>query len=448
VPDLAPQLTRYFDALATGAEADVARRSSPPRRRRRRLVAPGLAIAAGIVLVVALVVVTSDDTSPDEDVEVTEVTDVTDNTDVTEVTDVTGPAPAAPVEGVWTVLPTTLATASELSPFAVALDRDRVLVLHLEHGGGDVAGEVLDLQAGRAAPIAPSPLVWRAFPLVGWTGREVVVAGGSNGPGIDVAGAAYDPAADAWRTIADPPGFTAGVSENQVVGPGVWTGAELISWRSGLAYDPEADSWRAIAPAPLAPRMDEVEVAVGGRLVVWGGCDTAAQPNCDDAGAAPLADGAVYDPSSDSWDPIPAGPLGGGFGSMAVATGSTDVVVVVPEPVPGSPSTAVLDTGSMTWRELPDLPAGVLGRASSLVWTGTHVLVWGGYDPGSGMVAVTGEGFVLDPGSGRWTPLQTAPRGRRGHTTVWTDHGLVVAGGDPAEPMLFTPTAGALGPPG
>ena len=309
------------------------------------------AVAAALVLVVLLV----RDEGTTRDLEVGPA----DTTGAQAATSV----PAVP--GEWRDLPSTLSGALELSPFATALDDGRVLVLFMENGGDDVAGEIIDLSAGTVEPIAPSPLRWRAFAMVGSTGNEVIVAGGSNGPGIDVAGAAYDPAADSWRQIADPPGFQPGLGDNQAIGPGVWTGTELISWQSGLAYNPATDTWREIAESPLAPRIDEAVAATPDGVLVWGGCDRVAVPNCDDTLQAPLTDGALYDPEADAWTMLPDGPLGGGAGALAVATTWGDrAIVVVPHPAdPSAPTVAAIDPATPQWQELPQLPETAGKRA-------------------------------------------------------------------------------------
>ena len=350
------------------------------------------------------------------------------------------------VAGDWRDLPTTLHHGSELSPFATALDDDRVLVIYLENGGGDVAGEIIDVRANTATPIAPSALEWRAFALVGWTGTEVVIAGGSNGPGIDVAAMAYNPSTDEWRRLAEPPGFIPGRSENQVVGPGVWTGTELVSWQSGLAYNPATDTWRRIAESPLAPRMDEAVVATPTGVLVWGGCDRVAAPNCDDSEQLPMTDGAFYDPATDSWEMLAEGPLGGGVGALAVSTSWQDrVLIAVPEPAdPSEPSVAAVNPSTMDWVVLPSPPEGAPGRDSALVWTGTHAVMWGGYVDGIS-AGETDAGFALDPSSKQWFQLEPGGRARRGHAAIWTPHGLFIAGGSSAAPVLFTPEAGSLG---
>jgi hypothetical protein len=392
--DLDQQLRSYLDALAEEAigraeeHGHRAARSEQPRARRWPWVTLAAGAAAAAVVPFGFLVLSDDPAGQDVEVGPADGTGPDVSTDV------------PPVTGEWRQFRPTIAPGFELSPFVAALDDDRVLVLYLQNGGGDVAGEILDLRAGTADPISAGPLGWRAFAMVGCTGDEVIVAGGSSGPGIDIAGAAYNPSTDRWREITQPPGFEPGLSDNQAGGPGVWTGAELISWQSGLAYNPETDAWRRIAPSPLAPRMDEATAAVHGGILVWGGCDRIEVPNCDDALEAPFTDGALYDPATDSWTMLPESPLGGGAGALAVATTWDDqAILVVPHPQdPGAPTVAALDPTTLEWQELAPLPEGAGKRSSSLVWTGTHVIAWGGYT-GPSMTEETDAGFMLNPGS-------------------------------------------------
>jgi hypothetical protein len=430
MPDLDQQLRSYLDALAEQATAVASehRRDVDDRPRSRRW--PLLLVAAAVVVALSVGLAVRDEETDTSDLAVGPAATTT-------------PAPPedlSPVAGEWRQLQSTRPTGTELSPFIALLDPDRALVLSMEDGGGNVAGEILDLSSGTATAIAESPLEWRAFALVGWTGTEVIVTGGSNGPGIGVAGAAYDPRTDSWRQISDPPDFVPGRSDNLTIGPGAWTGAELISWQSSVAYNPSTDTWREIAPFPLAPRMDEAVTATNGDLLVWGGCDNVSVPSCDDALQAPLTDGALYDPESDRWTVLPAGPLDGGAGALAVdTTWDGNAIIVVPHPsTTGAATAAAINPGSLEWTELPSVPDGAGKRASALVWTGAHLITWGGYT--ESYLEETDAGFMLDPTQDRWRPLPPGGGARRGHAAIWTQHGLLVAGGSPtAQPALFTP---------
>jgi hypothetical protein len=69
-------------------------------------------------------------------------------------------------------------------------------------------------------------------------------------------------------------------------------------------------------------------------------------------------------------------------------------------------------------------------RSAPLVWTGTQVLVWGGYDSVSSNMYLQ-SGGRYDPETDSWTPTSTgdAPVGRWGHAAVWTGNVMVVWGG-------------------
>jgi N-acetylneuraminic acid mutarotase len=61
------------------------------------------------------------------------------------------------------------------------------------------------------------------------------------------------------------------------------------------------------------------------------------------------------------------------------------------------------------------------------VWTGSRMLVWGGYENGG----VVTSGAAFDPGANAWTPIATTdqPAPRYNHTAVWTGSEMIVWGG-------------------
>jgi Kelch motif/Dockerin type I domain len=71
---------------------------------------------------------------------------------------------------------------------------------------------------------------------------------------------------------------------------------------------------------------------------------------------------------------------------------------------------------------------GPVGRSNhTAVWTGTEMIVWGGYNGGSFL----NTGWRYNPGTDSWTATSAAnaPTGRDGHTAVWTGSEMVVWGG-------------------
>jgi len=203
--------------------------------------------------------------------------------------------------------------------------------------------------------------------VLAWTGREVLVVGGAveagDGTSLDLEqpGAAYDPAADAWRALPAPP------LEPRRSMAWAWTGRELVVWggigrlgvlADGAAYDPAADAWRTLPPSPLSPRSGAGAVWTGAELLVLGGSDL----------AGGLADGAAYDPAADRWRAIapaprlpgsPAGFLLYGGGPVTAWTGTVAVTVPVYSGFdePGQEGVPLLayDPAADAWSDLPAL---------------------------------------------------------------------------------------------
>ena len=94
--------------------------------------------------------------------------------------------------------------------------------------------------------------------------------------------------------------------------------------------------------------------------------------------------------------------------------------------------TGVPSTGAEPkWREANPLNAPSKREASSVVWTGSELIVWGGFADGDYL----GSGARYDPEADHWsqTSEQGAPSARAWHTAVWTGTEMIVWGGGPLE---------------
>ena len=67
------------------------------------------------------------------------------------------------------------------------------------------------------------------------------------------------------------------------------------------------------------------------------------------------------------------------------------------------------------------------GRAGTAVWTGSRMIVWGGFNG-----SYLNDGGQYDPMANTWTATTTAgaPSARRGHSAVWTGTRMIVWGGE------------------
>jgi N-acetylneuraminic acid mutarotase len=339
--------------------------------------------------------------------------------------------------GVWSTPDTTLGS-SELLPRVFVMG-DEVLVVHEQNRGTTVEGEIYDPETGEAKRIASSGFIWRANAAMAWTGHELVVVGGSNGPGIEQIGAAYSPATDLWRPLPDPPGAV-DAWENAVTGPAVWTGAELLLYAEGLAFDPATNEWRTIASLPGSPRTTEIAVWTGDALVIWGGCD-ATRPQCDDLADGLFTDGLTYEPHSDEWQPIASSPLSPGVHPQGVWTGQEILIYAGAVQDDDAVAAAAYNPAADSWRTVanPPLPPR---RYATTAWTGRYFVLWGGSAIGSSSGLQYSDGAAYDPRTDTWREMPTPAGldGRDRHAMVWVHNQLFITGGfETTGPLTFSP---------
>ncbi len=156
-----------------------------------------------------------------------------------------------------------------------------------------------------------------------------------------------------------------------------------------------------------------------GRLVIaWGG-------GCC---GGDEADGASYNPATNTWRVLPVSPLSGRR-AAGVWTGK-ELVVVGGNDADGNIFTdgAAYNPTTRTWRSIPSMPAPRGG--ASIVWDGTEVLVVGGYRTWGVHPKLYASGLAYSPSSNRWRNLPPMEQARMGHVAVWTGHRMLVWGGE------------------
>lgn len=295
-------------------------------------------------------------------------------------------------------------SASPLSPRqgASAIWTGREMLLWGGRSGDKVA-------ADPGAAYNPASDTWRALarppirPRAGhsavWTGTEMLVWGGAGAlprPPHFADGAAYDPATNRWRRLPQAPLI------RRADHASVWTGKEMVVWggservagvtyySDGAAFDPATQSWRPVAPSPLVGRDDHAAVWSGTEMLVWGGR----------ASGGPVPDGAAWDPDAGAWSALPVAPLAPRAQHTAVWTG-TEMVVW------GGAGAgrrrfadgAVYNAADSKWRRMP----GVLLSSRfdhAATWAGSAMFVWGGHAPGDPPPA-DGAIFRLGPAPGK-----------------------------------------------
>ncbi len=82
----------------------------------------------------------------------------------------------------------------------------------------------------------------------------------------------------------------------------------------------------------------------------------------------------------------------------------------------------------LAWAPLSTTNAPSARYDHSAVWTGEHMIIWGGV---TGPGQVTNSGHMYDPATDSWSAISAvgAPEPRRGHAAVWTGSHMLVWGG-------------------
>ena len=241
-----------------------------------------------------------------------------------------------------------------------------------------------------------------------WTGEKMILFGGGGPCGQDGVCthcsfdtnplAIYDPATNTWDT-PNPPGAPL----SRLGHTAVWTGTEMIVWggrreilgpqscevtmlNSGARYDPAANTWTPLSTvgAPSA-RMGHTAVWTGSRMIVWGGQPGPSHSFFNDAANVPgLADGAIYDPSTDTWTPITStNAPSGRMAHVAVWTGNEMILWGGMDSNMPNPSGAIFDPANNQWVQMTPLenaPAFFLIDQLYAAWTGSSMIVWDSFN--------------------------------------------------------------------
>lgn len=276
---------------------------------------------------------------------------------------------------------------------------------------------------------APSP---RQEHTAVWTGSKMIVFGGVQLPFVWYnTGAKYDPASNEWEPIAQ-----LGAPSPRFRHSAVWTGKEMLvyggygggasNFNTGGLYDPELNIWKEISTigAPYGT-YNHSAVWSGSKFIVFGG----AWAN-GGGGYGVVNFGASYDPKSNSWASLPLiGAPSARSQHTAIWTGSKMIVFGgYGEGGESLNSGAVFDPQLNAWASLALSKSPETTRGHSAIWTGSKMLVFGGY---TSNVSSTNGGGIYDPRSSEWSEMSkiNAPSFRGFHTSTWSGSKMIVFGG-------------------
>jgi hypothetical protein len=360
----------------------------------------------------------------------------------------TAAAPDTTPPSVASVYPLDGATGVDVDVYVTAAFSEGVVPATLDAstfqvrgpGGAPVAGSV---EAG-GYPSASVVSFLPAAPLAHVTTYTIAATAGVT----DLAGNPLVPYSSSFTTTAPGTGSWTPMAAPGPLEPdaaragpsAVWTGSKMIVWggwflgpsqeiyvhASGGRYDPAADTWEHIPsnlPGTPYGRNRHATVWTGSRMIVWGGAV---------AGSNGTQTGGIYDPASGaagSWAATAtSGAPEGRSDPVAVWTGTEMVVWGGWDPTGFDAYHGTggrYAPGSDTWAATTLAGAPSPRVYPAAVWTGSRMLVWGGLGVGGAL----GDGAAYDPVDDAWTPMAAGPSPRYRVAAVWTGSRMIVWGG-------------------
>jgi N-acetylneuraminic acid mutarotase len=221
-----------------------------------------------------------------------------------------------------------------------------------------------------------------------------------------------------------------GSYRGQTIVPVASTSLNLPAPSGASAFDPNApctgDGWNngVLDDLPQG-RAEHTAVWTGSEMLVWGGADF--------ANFGYYESGSRYDPVTDTWQRMTmTNAPRGRVGHTAVWTGSEMIVWGGYDQYSNSyyVSGGRYDPVADRWTRTSLGPSARISH--SAVWTGTRMIVWGGYFEASNPPTYLKTGALYDPSTDSWTPTAALPAffaGRYRHTAVWTGSEMIVWGG-------------------
>ncbi len=264
-----------------------------------------------------------------------------------------------------------------------------------------------------------------------WTGSKMIVFGGRNGDTDNTTtntGGIYDPSTNSWTAMS-----TSNAPAARMYHTAVWSGTEMIVFggyngttgtvlNTGGRFNPQTNSWQAVATSAVAPaRFAHNAVWTGSLMLIWAGTP-------EFGGLTFFNTGALYDPAANNWIAISnTGAPSPRAAAMAVWTG-TEMLVWG-----GYDGNRLRNGGRYhpqlnTWQPMSPSGGPQSSVAGSAVWTGSEMIIWGGQEPVNASDVNTGARY--NPQSDSWVPATNPQNGgaRDEHPAVWTGAEMIVWG--------------------
>jgi N-acetylneuraminic acid mutarotase len=248
----------------------------------------------------------------------------------------------------------------------------------------------------------------------------------------------YDPAADKWSAGPKLPvgvnhaGAAAVGGKLYVVGGFLGPFRQREPTANVWAFDPPTGKWEARAPLP-APRGALVVGAIGDKIYAAGGERRRPFGQAVPQGAAipyePVADFAVYDAKTDTWQILPPMKVARDHAMGGVIDGTLLVVGGRDRPRYDLAAVEIFDPASGRWRDGAPMPTGRSGgNAASL---GGTLYVFGGEGNKANPLGIYTETEGYDLKSDGWRRFKPMPNPRHSLSAAAIGDRIYLPGGAP-----------------
>ncbi len=203
-----------------------------------------------------------------------------------------------------------------------------------------------------------------------------------------------------------------------------WTGTKWIVWGgvnaaengflgTGAVFDPALNSWTPISTSSAPVARSEFQcIWLGDKMWLYGGYNG--------GGVGTLTEGYYYNPTTDTWSQFNTANGPGHRARYSACWTGTEIIVFG-----GYNGGAWVNTGARynpatdTWRSMASNPQRSGWGDHCFAWTGTEMIIAGGHD-----TAVTTTGINkaarYNPVLDNWTPMPDIPFSSSDGSSVWT----------------------------
>ncbi|MGH2375984.1 MAG: Kelch repeat-containing protein [bacterium] len=246
----------------------------------------------------------------------------------------------------------------------------------------------------------------------------------------------YDPATDTWTTLAPMPkalnhlNAAAVGGKIYVLGGMIPTPVTDYPWFAvgdSYVYDPATNAWSTIASMPLGTQRGASAVAVSGTKVYLAGGAACLQGLQGECLVPTLGAFSSYDTATNTWETLPSMPDNGrdhfpgviDDGVMYTFGGRIGSIS------PAYPEVFAYNLSTRVWSTVGTMPTPRSGTSGALV--GHKFYVMGGEGEPNSPIFDDNEAYNLNTGA--WTILDPMPNPRHGTQAVSIGHNIYLPGG-------------------